>query len=234
MDIISRKQAKEQHLTFYFTGQPCKHGHVSKRNTKDGSCYECCRLRSIKFRENDPSYHSKTYHKSKQQRQSYNAQWYANNRARVLAYCSDYYSNPEKLTKHLETCARWRAKNNEDERRKKAEHFAAIAPTWELGSTPTERDFKYWLGGELISRGYTVFNEQYIDEERTSRIDLLVPELLLGVECKLTSHNWSARAVNEQQQRYEKILASQGYTVFVVSLDGSLGVSATDFLQLIP
>lgn len=43
MDIISRKTAKEKGLTTYFTGKPCKHGHVDKRITASGYCMECNR-----------------------------------------------------------------------------------------------------------------------------------------------------------------------------------------------
>lgn len=41
MDITSRKDAKKQGLKFYFTGKPCKHNHVEKRYTRDGSCFIC-------------------------------------------------------------------------------------------------------------------------------------------------------------------------------------------------
>ncbi|AUR82834.1 hypothetical protein NVP1029O_01, partial [Vibrio phage 1.029.O._10N.261.55.A7] len=40
MEIISRKQAKELGLSYYFTGKKCKNGHVSKRDIS-GSCYQC-------------------------------------------------------------------------------------------------------------------------------------------------------------------------------------------------
>ena len=35
MEIISRKEAKAQGLVHYFTGKPCLHGHLAKRNTKN-------------------------------------------------------------------------------------------------------------------------------------------------------------------------------------------------------
>lgn len=40
MEIISRADAKAQGLTRYFTGKPCKHGHVSERIIA-GQCCEC-------------------------------------------------------------------------------------------------------------------------------------------------------------------------------------------------
>jgi|13_taG_2_1085334.scaffolds.fasta_scaffold03460_1 hypothetical protein len=41
MEIITRKEAKAAGLQRYFTGKPCKHGHVSGRLTSGGNCQEC-------------------------------------------------------------------------------------------------------------------------------------------------------------------------------------------------
>ena len=43
--IISRKEAKALGLKRYFTGKPCKHGHLSERSIDNG-CLECVRLKS--------------------------------------------------------------------------------------------------------------------------------------------------------------------------------------------
>lgn len=40
-EIISRKEAKARGLKRYFTGEPCKHGHVAERNYSDKKCIEC-------------------------------------------------------------------------------------------------------------------------------------------------------------------------------------------------
>lgn len=39
----TRKEAKEQGAKYYFTGKPCKHGHVALRVTK-GACVECRKI----------------------------------------------------------------------------------------------------------------------------------------------------------------------------------------------
>lgn len=41
MEIIIRKDAKALGLSKYFTGKPCKHGHVEERRTDNGNCKEC-------------------------------------------------------------------------------------------------------------------------------------------------------------------------------------------------
>lgn len=39
--IIARAQALEAGLTRYFTGKPCKHGHLCERITDNGTCVTC-------------------------------------------------------------------------------------------------------------------------------------------------------------------------------------------------
>jgi 5-methylcytosine-specific restriction endonuclease McrA len=43
MEVISRDEAIQQGLKYYFTGAACKHGHVSKRIVSSHACYECRR-----------------------------------------------------------------------------------------------------------------------------------------------------------------------------------------------
>jgi len=42
--IITRKEAIAQGLNRYFTGKPCKHGHVTVRHITTGGCLECLRV----------------------------------------------------------------------------------------------------------------------------------------------------------------------------------------------
>lgn len=41
MDIITRKQATALDLKFYFTGEPCKYGHISERYVSIKNCVKC-------------------------------------------------------------------------------------------------------------------------------------------------------------------------------------------------
>jgi regulator of replication initiation timing len=43
LKVISRKEAREKGLKSYFTGLKCCNGHISTRNTKNGSCLDCKR-----------------------------------------------------------------------------------------------------------------------------------------------------------------------------------------------
>lgn len=78
----TRAEAKAQGARYYFTGVPCKHGHIAPRKTK-GACVECLRvewaaaaeIRAEYFREYNKS------DKAKENKQRY----YAANRDVVIA-----------------------------------------------------------------------------------------------------------------------------------------------------
>lgn len=52
--IISRKEAQTLGLKRYFTGRPCKRGHVSERQVADCGCCECVFLRLKEWRADNP------------------------------------------------------------------------------------------------------------------------------------------------------------------------------------
>jgi hypothetical protein len=39
--ILSRREAYEQSKTRYYTGEPCKQGHIAERYVSTGNCIEC-------------------------------------------------------------------------------------------------------------------------------------------------------------------------------------------------
>jgi HNH endonuclease. len=58
--LMTRVEAVNQGYKHYFTGIPCRNGHISKRLVLDGDCLECYRKRHIKhqkaFRNNNPDH----------------------------------------------------------------------------------------------------------------------------------------------------------------------------------
>jgi hypothetical protein len=59
LQIITRKQAKALGLTRYFTGKPCKHGHVCERYTANFACVECFRENRNRRYRDDPRFRDK-------------------------------------------------------------------------------------------------------------------------------------------------------------------------------
>jgi hypothetical protein len=51
----SAKDAERIGSRFFFTGKPCKHGHVSPRYTKASACVQCQRVVNIKKTDLDPT-----------------------------------------------------------------------------------------------------------------------------------------------------------------------------------
>lgn len=50
INIITRKEAKAQGLSRYFTGKPCCNGHICERYYNSGRCLECSASAQNKFR----------------------------------------------------------------------------------------------------------------------------------------------------------------------------------------
>jgi hypothetical protein len=48
MKLITRNNAKKQQVKYFFTGKPCKHGHISERYTSNQLCVECSKQDSLK------------------------------------------------------------------------------------------------------------------------------------------------------------------------------------------
>jgi 5-methylcytosine-specific restriction endonuclease McrA len=78
----TRSKAKAQGAKYYFTGEPCKHGHVAPRKTK-GACVECLKVEWAEALTKRAGYYAE-YNKSSagiKAKQDY----YARNKVDVIA-----------------------------------------------------------------------------------------------------------------------------------------------------
>ena len=125
MEIITRKEAKEKGLTRYFTGKPCKHGHVEYRQTSKGECIECKRLWDKNNHDKIKDWHERVGRELAKQRRAENraevnrkkrewyrkkgyiraAQYRVENRERISASFKGY------ATKNKDKLKEYRAKN---------------------------------------------------------------------------------------------------------------------------
>lgn len=102
-EVISRKEAVARGLSHYFTGQPCKNGHVELRAAQKGVCLGCARDWAQKDRASDP-----------EKRRGYLAKWRAKNTDLNRKYARDaYHRDPEKF---IERKREWSAQNPEKRR----------------------------------------------------------------------------------------------------------------------
>lgn len=81
----TRLEAKAVGATHYFTGVPCKHGHIAPRKTK-GACIECLKVEWQQAADTRADYFRR-YNKREDVKDRKN-EWYANNRAKVIAAAS--------------------------------------------------------------------------------------------------------------------------------------------------
>jgi hypothetical protein len=60
MKIISRKEAREQHLQFFFTGIECDHGHLEERYVSVGKCKTCLnRMNKYHYKKRTKEYNKR-------------------------------------------------------------------------------------------------------------------------------------------------------------------------------
>ena len=109
--IVSKKTAKSKGLTYYFTGVPCKYGHISVRYTAGGACKACRstfwkdyysensehirRRRKERYRENvDSELRAKSeyYRNNADKCRLYRRQHYKEYRRKEIACVRDYQS----------------------------------------------------------------------------------------------------------------------------------------------
>lgn len=77
----TREEAKKTGSKYYFTGQPCKHGHIAPRKTK-GACIECLKVEWVKGNETRADYF-REYNKREDVKDRKN-EWYRENRETVI------------------------------------------------------------------------------------------------------------------------------------------------------
>ena len=77
----TRAEAKATGAKYYFTGEPCKHGHIAPRKTK-GACVECLQAEWRQAAETRAEYF-KEYNKREDVKDSKHA-WYQENREQVI------------------------------------------------------------------------------------------------------------------------------------------------------
>jgi len=107
----TRAEARRTGATHYFTGKPCKHGHVEYRLTSSGQCAECARIQN-----------RKSYPERAQKIKEYQAEYREANKEKLLEYAREWRKN-NRSRAALNT-KKWK-ENNPDHRLKNIEHRRA-------------------------------------------------------------------------------------------------------------
>lgn len=94
---MTRAEALEAGLTRYFTGVPCKHGHVSERIVSNKGCLECLQQGSVALRkrnvEKERQRIREKYARNKERYKEIVRAWQAKNSGKVLLYRKATFHN---------------------------------------------------------------------------------------------------------------------------------------------
>lgn len=78
-----RKEAMLNGEKYYFTGKPCKEGHVTKRRTSNGMCHDCEKIKNNK--EERKQYMTEYAKENRQKIRKIASDWQKNNKGKVNA-----------------------------------------------------------------------------------------------------------------------------------------------------
>ena len=121
MKIIARKDALAQGLKRYYTGKPCKHGHVDYRSTSNGCCLECARIKTAMYKEMNPDWARKYRQENKENLREYNREWGRANKEKVREYSRR--SREKNRSERIKNCKDWHEKNRERQRQYMADRY---------------------------------------------------------------------------------------------------------------
>lgn len=177
----TRKEAQQSGAKYYFTGDPCKHGHIAPRKTK-GACIECLKVEWAKSAETRVEYF-REYNKREKVKEA-KQRYYHRNRDAVIARAKA--RTPEEQRQYRN---RWKALNvvqvladNKARRRKHRE----ATPPWLTRKQKSEIRQLYQIA---ITMSKTT-GEQYV-------VDHIIPLRGEGV-CGLHVP-WNLRVVTREE-----------------------------------
>ena len=189
----TREEAKKTGSKYYFTGQPCKHGHVAPRKTK-GACIECLKVEWAKGNEARADYF-REYNKREDVKDRKN-EWYQENRETVInnaatrpAHVLREYRNAWKVNNKTQVLA-----DNKVRRRKHRE----ATPPWLTRKQKSEIRQLYQIA---ITMTQTT-GEQYV-------VDHIVP--LRSHEVCGLHVPWNLRVITQEEnlKKSNKLVAPE-------------------------
>lgn len=177
----TRAEAKASGATHYFTGVPCKHGHVAPRKTK-GACVECLKVEWLKAADTRAEYF-RAYNQREDTKERKH-EWYQENRDQVIAAAA---TRPQHVKREYQQA--WKERNlvwtRADTKARRRKHRSATPP-WLTRKQKSEIRQLYQIA---ITMTQTT-GEQYV-------VDHIYP-LRSDVVCGLHVP-WNLRVVTQQE-----------------------------------
>lgn len=155
MNIIPRAEASKKGLKFYFTGKPCKRGHVSERYVANGRCMACAAEHYLENKDYVKARAAKYYVKNKEALAASQAKWQKENPEAVKASKAKYSAKNKEIIKARK--AKWQ-KENPDAVKATNAKWQKENPMYMFVRKSLRRVQSNWKGGRRKSEkilGYT-------------------------------------------------------------------------------
>lgn len=160
MNIIKRAQALCQGLDFYFTGKPCKNGHLAERRTSTGFCKVCAGLQYSKRLAADPTgIKERSAADNRRYRElhpDYFTQWWKNNKEKNGEYVRQDYAVAARRA--------WRQNN------KGHQNFLT-----RMRQKGVKRATPPWADRDAIKAIYVAASERSLNEGTEYHVDHIIP-----------------------------------------------------------
>ena len=177
----TRAEAKATGAKEYFTGEPCKHGHIAPRKTK-GACVECLQIEWKAAAKTRAAYFAE-YNKREEVKDRKN-EWYTENREQVIAAASIRPAHVKREYRNT-----WKENNvlkiRADTKARRRKHREATPP-WLTRKQKSEIRQTYQVAITLTK----TTGEQYV-------VDHIIP-LRSDVVCGLHVP-WNLRVITQEE-----------------------------------
>jgi len=162
--IISRADAASAGLKRYFTGKPCKHGHIAERAVGNRGCATCGAAQSKRYREQNIEYHRAIardyYRDNTESMKRYHIRWSRENAAKA---------NQHAMNRHAAKLRRTPGWLTEDDLWVMNEIYDLAKLRAKTTGVKHQVDHIIPLRGELVSGLHTPWNMQVITAEENAR-----------------------------------------------------------------
>ena len=158
----SRKEAQAQGVKKYFNENPCAQGHLLGRYTINGSCVECCRLKSTSSKKK--KYDKLRYIQNPEDKKISALNWYKQNKSEVVKKSSEWVAkNPERAKE---------IKRNYKHRRRSKEKSGVTGRDL-ISWTKQQAKVCYWCGVDC-TQGYHLDHYYPLSKTGTHELNNLV------------------------------------------------------------
>jgi hypothetical protein len=105
MEIVTLGEARENGLKRYFTGKPCKHGHVAERLVSTKGCVECAKATRKRYALQIKRIQATWYQNNKDKVKEQTTEWVKKNREKVNEKSRRWIRNNPEKHKEIQTRA---------------------------------------------------------------------------------------------------------------------------------